>query len=85
MNLQSQLGIHRPDTQLLLSDEQYPELLNWREVIRQEVAIFIDDTCRFKKSGSTRRPESSRPGQFGRVNIMETSPCENDLTNPALI
>ena len=40
------LRIQGPDTQLLPSDEQHPELPNWREAIKQKVAAFIDATGR---------------------------------------
>ena len=53
------LGIHGPDTQLLSNDELHPELPNWREVIRQKVAAFIDATGRIKSMSVTGPPPTS--------------------------
>ena len=45
--LAAQIGLHNPNIQTLLGDEDHDEISNWREIIRQELANYIEATGRF--------------------------------------
>ena len=47
--LSSQLGLYFLDAHTLLSNEEHPELPDWRETIRQEVAAYIEATGHFRE------------------------------------
>ena len=49
LKLSSQLGLNFLDAHTLLSNEEHPELPDWSETIRQEVAAYIKATGRFSK------------------------------------
>ena len=44
LKLSYQLGLNFLDAHTLLSNEEHPELPDWRETIRQEVAAYIEAT-----------------------------------------
>ena len=44
LKLSSKLGLNFLDAHILLSNEEHPELSDWRETIRQEVAAYIEAT-----------------------------------------
>ena len=49
LKLSSQLGLNFLDVHTLLSNEEHPELPDWRETIRHEVAAYIETTGRFSE------------------------------------
>ena len=57
LKLSSQLGLNFLDAHTLLSNEEHPELPDWRETIRQEVAAYIEEaTGRFSEEIPDRHP-----------------------------
>ena len=56
LKLSSQLGLNFLDAHTLLSNEEHPELPDWRETIRQEVAAYIEATGRFSEEIPDRPP-----------------------------
>ena len=57
LKLSSQLGLNLLDAHTLLSNEEHPELPDWRETIRQEVAAYIEEaTGRFSEEIPDRHP-----------------------------
>ena len=56
LKLSFQHGLNFLDAHTLLSNEEYPELPDWRETIRQEVAAYIEATGRFSKENPDRPP-----------------------------
>ena len=56
LKLSSQLGLNFLDAHTLLSNEEHPELPDWRETIRKEVAAYIEVTGRFSEEIPDRPP-----------------------------
>ena len=56
LKLSSQLGLNLLDAHNLLSNEENPELPDWRETIQQEVTAYIEATGRFKEKIPDRPP-----------------------------
>ncbi|MCG8032941.1 MAG: RNAse HI domain-containing protein, partial [Candidatus Thiodiazotropha taylori] len=57
LTLSSQLGLNFIDSHTLLSNDEHPELPDWRETIRREVSAYIEATERF----SEKIPDSPPP------------------------
>ena len=57
LKLSSQLGLNYLDTHTVISNDDHPELPDWRETIKRTVAAYIEATGRF----SERTPDRPHP------------------------